>query len=94
MATFFQGTRYCGSAVRILQVRASDSTAAPPAAAVGTVAVEPDAEPPDLTVHISAVDPARPGCLRWLVVTEEGGEGERPLRITPAEIEGPGVIRV
>jgi len=64
MATFFQGTRYCGSAVRILQVRASDSTAAPPAAAVGTVAVEPDAEPPDLTVHISAVDPARPGCLR------------------------------
>ena len=70
MSTFFQGTRYCGSAVRILQVRASDSTAAPPAAAVGTVAVEPDAEPPDLTVHISAVDPARPGCLRWLVVTE------------------------
>jgi hypothetical protein len=34
------------------------------------VAVEPDAEPPDITVHISAIDPARPGCLRWLVVTE------------------------
>ena len=69
MATFFQGTRYCGSAVRILQVGAGDAIATQPAAAVGTVAVEPDAEPPDLTVHISALDPARPGCLRWLVVT-------------------------
>ena len=70
MAAFFQGTRYCGSAVRILSVGASDATAPLPAAAVGGVVVEPDAEPPDLTVHISAVDPARPGCLRWLVVTE------------------------
>jgi hypothetical protein len=70
MATFFQGTRYCGSAVRIVPVGAGEATTAPLAAAVGRVAVEPDAEPPDITVHISAVDPARPGCLRWLVVTE------------------------
>ena len=70
MATFFQGTRYCGSAVRILQIGTSDTSAVSPAAAIGTVAIEPDAEPPDVTVHISAIDPARPGCLRWLVVTE------------------------
>jgi hypothetical protein len=70
MATFFHGTRYCGSAVRILQIGTSDAIAVTPAAAVGTVAVEPDAEAPDITVHISAIDPARPGCLRWLVVTE------------------------
>lgn len=32
--------------------------------------------------------------LRWVVVGEDGGEGERPVRVSQAEIEGAGVIRV
>lgn len=32
--------------------------------------------------------------LRWVVVAEDGGEGERPLRVTQASVEGLGVIRV
>jgi uncharacterized protein (DUF58 family) len=32
--------------------------------------------------------------LRWVVIAEQAGEGERPLRVARAEIEGLGVIRV
>ena len=60
MATFFQGTRYCGSAVRIVAVGASDAVVAPPATAVGSVAIEPDAEPPDVTVHVQPTGQSDP----------------------------------
>ena len=68
LATFFDGTRYCGTAVRVVAI---GTAAAPPVPSPqGIVAVERGATAPDLTVHISALDAAQPGRLRWLVVTE------------------------
>lgn len=66
VATFFDGARYCGSAVRVFEAAA----AARVTPTAGAVIVERGAAPPDLTIHISKVDAARPGRLRWLVVTE------------------------
>jgi len=70
VANFFDRTRYCGTAVRVVAIGPAAATPAPLPPSQGVVAVERDAARPDLTVHISALDPARPGRLRWLVVTE------------------------
>jgi hypothetical protein len=67
IATFMLGTRFCGSAFRAFD--AAQRTTAPPPG-TGTVVVEPRAQQPDLTVHISKVDKDRPTRLRWLIVTE------------------------
>jgi hypothetical protein len=72
VATFFDGTRYCGTAVRVVAIGAVAAVPSLPPLPPpqGAVVVERGATAPDLTVHISALDAARPGRLRWLVVTE------------------------
>ncbi len=75
-AQFWHGTRCCGSAVRLLAVgAAANAPVAAPGTApgsspvVGSLRVEPAAEPPDLTIYIALFDPKSPGRLHWRMVT-------------------------
>jgi hypothetical protein len=72
IASFFDGTRFCGSAVRVFAV-AGIPAAVPEAAGtiaptLGTVVAEPDAQRPDVTVRISK-ERNGAGTLDWLVET-------------------------
>lgn len=79
-ARFLLGTRFCGSAVRRLQVGAG---AQPQAAPVADTAVQVDmqAAQPDLTVFITLFDTDRPGRLHWRMVTP-------PFPGRPARLDG------
>lgn len=69
VATFFHGTRFCGSAVRLFRLGAPDGATAGVPQTTGAVAAEPSAQRPDVTVYISQLDPSTPGRLHWQVVT-------------------------
>lgn len=69
---FFDGTRFCGSALRMFGVgeaagSLSATAAQPTPQTIGTVVAEPGAMRPDVTVHISKVDASK---LKWLAVTD------------------------
>jgi hypothetical protein len=69
-AQFWAGTRCCGSAVRRLVVGAAQAEPiAVAAASVGAIRVEPDAQPPDLSVYITLFDRAAPGRMHWRMVS-------------------------
>jgi CHAT domain-containing protein len=70
IASFFDGTRFCGSAFRVFAVAgaAASSPAVVTTPAGGTVVTEPAARQPDVTVRITRASGA-PGRLDWLVET-------------------------
>ncbi|WP_198115493.1 CHAT domain-containing protein [Massilia rhizosphaerae] len=63
-AMFVLGTRYCGEAVRRIQVAASTPSPAPYAPA-SSLRLEPRAPQPDLIVTITVTDPNTPGKMHW-----------------------------
>lgn len=77
-AQFWQGTRCCGSGLRVFVVAAARSRSAAasapstqqqPQPTTGGIAVDPQAAEPDLTVHITLIDEHRPGFMHWQLVT-------------------------
>lgn len=72
-AQFWQGTRCCGSGLRVFTVaaaRARSAAATPEQQPTsGGIAVDPQAAEPDLTVYITLFDPDQPGRMHWRLVT-------------------------
>jgi hypothetical protein len=70
VASFFHCTRFCGSAFRIFTIgkTSAPNLLLPPPPTKGTVAAEPAARLPDVTVRISTMNQAS-GQLEWLVET-------------------------
>jgi hypothetical protein len=68
-AKFLMETRFCGAAVRRLEVDGQRADAPPADAGQGAVQVDNDAEKPDLTVFITVFDRDAPGRLHWRLVT-------------------------
>lgn len=63
MANFWHDTRFCGAAVRLFHTGQASTDAAASTPAKGLVAVEPAAQAPDLTVHISRLEAEKLGPL-------------------------------
>jgi hypothetical protein len=74
IATFLRGTRFCGSAIRMIDLKPTGLNAGDLSAlGRGTVVVEMKAKAPDVTIHISKID-NNPARLQWLVTTERFDE--------------------